>query len=114
MDDHCHLLTARRILRIGGLSALRALAIETRENWLKGTRYLNVDHLANTKGRRYGARHDDGPNLPARDAMLAAVNRDRGAPRDAAPPTPPGIRVRRIKHWPAFPWKADPGDGNEL
>ena len=27
-------------------------------------------------------------------AVLATVNRDRGAPRDATPPTPPGIRVR--------------------
>src|SRR5690349_11008102 len=39
-----------------------------------------------------------------------AVNRDRGAPHDAAPPTPPGIRVRttavrRIKRPPASPWK---------
>jgi hypothetical protein len=26
--------------------------------------------------------------------MAGALNRDRGAPRGAAPPTPPGIRVR--------------------
>jgi hypothetical protein len=46
-------------------------------------------------------------------------NRDRGTSHDAAPPTPPGIRVRttavrRIKHWPAFPWKAVPDDRSEL
>ena len=46
-------------------------------------------------------------------------NRDRGTSRDAAPPTPPGIRVRttavrRIKHSPAFPWKAGPDDGSAL
>ena len=43
-------------------------------------------------------------------AVLGAVNRDRGAPRDATPPTPPGIRVRttavrRIKRPPAYPWR---------
>jgi hypothetical protein len=43
-------------------------------------------------------------------AVLEAVNRDRGAPRGATPPTPPGIRVRttavrRIKLPPASPWK---------
>ena len=37
-------------------------------------------------------------------------NRDRGASHDAAPPTPPGIRVRttavrRIKRPPASPWE---------
>jgi hypothetical protein len=37
------------------------------------------------------------------------ANRDRGAPHDATPPTPPGIRVRttavrRIKRPPASPW----------
>src|SRR6266478_3506746 len=36
-----------------------------------------------------------------------------------ATPTPPGIRVRttavrRIKHSPAFPWRADPDDGSAL
>jgi hypothetical protein len=41
---------------------------------------------------------------------LKADNRDRGASHDAAPPTPPGIRVRttavrRIKRPPASPWK---------
>lgn len=40
--------------------------------------------------------------------VLATVNRDRGASHDAAPPTPPGIRVRtmavrRIKRPSAFP-----------
>jgi hypothetical protein len=43
-------------------------------------------------------------------AVLATLNRDRGASHDAAPPTPPGIRVRttavrRIKRPPASPWK---------
>jgi transposase len=43
-------------------------------------------------------------------AVLATVNRDRGTPRDAAPPTPPGIRVRttavrRIKRPPVYPWR---------
>ena len=43
-------------------------------------------------------------------AVLAPVNRDRGTPRDAAPPTPPGIRVRttavrRIKRLRSFPWR---------
>src|SRR6202158_2963203 len=32
--------------------------------------------------------------LPEPGAVLAAVNRDRGASHDATPPTPPGIRVR--------------------
>jgi hypothetical protein len=40
-------------------------------------------------------------------------NRDRGASHDAAPPTPPGIRVRttavrRIKRSTASPWQAGP------
>jgi hypothetical protein len=44
-------------------------------------------------------------------AVLAAVNRDRGASRDATPPTPPGIRVRttavrRIKPRRVYPWRA--------
>ena len=26
--------------------------------------------------------------------MLCLIDRDRGTPRDATPPTPPGIRVR--------------------
>ena len=46
-------------------------------------------------------------------------NRDRGTSRDAAPPTPPGTRVRttavrRIKHPPAFPWRSGRDDGSEL
>ena len=50
---------------------------------------------------------------------IDSVNRDRGASRDAAPPTPPGIRVRtmavrRIKHPPAFPSAADRDDGSVL
>ena len=41
---------------------------------------------------------------------LICNNRDRGASRNATPPTPPGIRVRttavrRIKHPPSLPWK---------
>ena len=27
----------------------RALAVETHENWLEGTRYLNMEHLRETK-----------------------------------------------------------------
>jgi putative transposase len=27
------------------LRLVRALAVETHENWLEGTRYLNMDHL---------------------------------------------------------------------
>jgi putative transposase len=43
-------------------------------------------------------------------ATCAPDNRDRGASRNATPPTPPGIRVRttavrRIKHPPSLPWK---------
>ena len=43
----------------------------------------------------------------------AGVNRDRGAPRSATPPTPPGIRVRttavrRIKRLPPAPGRATP------
>ena len=35
------------------------------------------------------------PSVPAAGGLgMLRVNRDRGAPRDAAPPTPPGIRVR--------------------
>jgi hypothetical protein len=56
------------------------------------------------------------PREPPRPAVLSlarrvtALNRDRGASHDAAPPTPPGIRVRttavrRIKRPPASPWK---------
>jgi hypothetical protein len=50
------------------------------------------------------------PVLPEVGAVLAAVNRDRGASRDATPPTPPGIRVRttavrRIKRPPVYPWR---------
>ena len=35
------------------------------------------------------------PVLPeaARGGTLSALDRDRGTPRDATPPTPPGIRV---------------------
>jgi len=28
---------------------VRALAVETHENWLEGTRYLNMDHLVELK-----------------------------------------------------------------
>ena len=43
-------------------------------------------------------------------AVLARLNRDRGTPRDATPPTPPGIRVRttavrRIKRLRSSPWR---------
>jgi hypothetical protein len=46
-------------------------------------------------------------------------NRDRGASREAAPPTPPGIRVRttavrRIKRPPTFPWSGGPDGRSEL
>jgi hypothetical protein len=52
-------------------------------------------------------------------ALRAPVlNRDRGTSRDAAPPTPPGVRVRttavrRIKQPPVSPWKAVPDAENE-
>jgi putative transposase len=31
------------------LRLVRALAVETHENWLEGTRYLNMQHLAEHK-----------------------------------------------------------------
>ena len=37
---------------------------------------------------------DRSPDAVELAVVLAAVNRDRGAPRDAAPPTPPCVRVR--------------------
>src|SRR3954465_5290858 len=48
-----------------------------------------------------------------------ADNRDRGASREATPPTPPGIRVRttavrRIKRPPTFPWSGGPDGRSEL
>ncbi len=51
-------------------------------------------------------------------AVLAAVNRDRGASRDAAPPTPPGIRVRttavrRIRSGQRSPWRPVRDRGSE-
>jgi hypothetical protein len=57
-----------------------------------------------------------GPMLSGRHDDL---NRDRGASRDAAPPTPPGIRVRttavrRIKRPPVSPLEAVRDDGNGL
>src|SRR3982751_6569030 len=47
------------------------------------------------------------------------LNRDRGASHEAAPPTPPGIRVRttavrRIKRPPTFPWSGGPDGRSEL
>src|SRR3954469_21168924 len=47
------------------------------------------------------------------------ANRDRGASHEAAPPTPPGIRVRttavrRIKRLPTFPWRGGPDGRSEL
>src|SRR6516225_8646499 len=50
---------------------------------------------------------------------MSDTHRDRGTSRDAAPPTPPGIRVRttavrRIKHPPVSPLEAVRGDGNGL
>src|SRR5229473_1404971 len=60
------------------------------------------------------------PDLPpGRAPRAAAVNRDRGTSRDAAPPTPPGIRVRttavrRIKRPLASPWRSGRDDGSEL
>jgi hypothetical protein len=41
---------------------------------------------------------------------MPSTHRDRGTPRDATPPTPPGIRVRttavrRIKRSRSFPWR---------
>src|SRR3954452_4285628 len=53
------------------------------------------------------------PPPPANDEGGTERNRDRGASREATPPTPPGIRVRttavrRIKRPQASPWEASP------
>ena len=55
----------------------------------------------------------------AMNSLNRATNRDRGASHEAAPPTPPGIRVRttavrRIKRLPAFPWRGGPDGRSEL
>ena len=36
------------------LRLVRALAVETHENWLEGTRYLNMQHLAEHKKEATG------------------------------------------------------------
>ena len=43
------------------LRLVRALAVETHENWLEAIRYLNMEHLRNTRNRCCGRRHDGGP-----------------------------------------------------
>src|SRR5208282_5226628 len=46
------------------------------------------------RGITHGWSSVTAPILLEPGAVLAALNRDRGASRDATPPTPPGIRVR--------------------
>jgi hypothetical protein len=54
---------------------------------------LGQNQPAVEKGRKAGSASPDGTANCA-SARRIAVNRDRGAPRDASPPSPPGIRVR--------------------
>ena len=45
---HCHIVNIRdRCLRL-----IRALAVEQHEDWLEGSRYLNMDFLAEQKRQR--------------------------------------------------------------
>ena len=38
---------------------------------------------------------------------IGGLDRDRGAPLDATPPTPPGIRVRTAAVRPSYAWAED-------
>ena len=68
------------------LRLVRALAVETHENWLEGTRYLNMQHLAEHKRKRCGRRHDGAPTRPS-----------------LAPCSPPSRPLRaRLRRWPAL------------
>jgi hypothetical protein len=83
------------------LRLVRALAVETHENWLEGTRYLNMDHLTEHKNRRCGARHEaTGPKLPEPGAVLAAVKtaarRLRRRPRSEVGPRNDPDPVARV------------------
>jgi len=55
----------------------------------------SIDRLPHTAPRSMSKRHFSTPNLMliCHRRPIIMLDRDRGEPRDSAPPTPPGIRV---------------------
>jgi putative transposase len=66
------------------LRLVRALAVETHENWLEGTRYLNMQHRPSTRRKRCGRRHD------------------RVATCLSLAPCSPLSRPSRLRRWPSL------------
>jgi transposase-like protein len=64
------------------LRLVRALAVETHENWLEGTRYLNMEHLREQR-RRCCARRPE----PLRSSPAQRERRARAVKAAIAPPS---------------------------